>query len=394
MKIVDLSVYGVHPARSAGHLAILEPLRHMCGLGHEVEILSLGLRSFERRLPRRFEVQIERGLRETRLVSALGLIKAQLLGKTRFPPIHASREFDRRCRTEDRARIAAADLVIIESPWAHAFARATTEAPILWIAHNQEARLHEKVLREAGLLALAQEIEARCFQDSDLVLALHQEDAAGLRNSHGDREGPLEVLPLGCEIHPRTTRERRLSARARLGIPEGVRLALFAGSAHAPNVQAAERLEALAPEMAEIGWEILIAGSVRKSPKRMRGGSATGPLEDLSDCYEASDLAVNPVESGSGMNVKNLHALARGLPVLCSKVGARGFESGEERGLLEVETEDLCALLADLSSNPSRLESLGRAAHQTALDLYSWPAIVRARLATISAHLSPDTAAR
>lgn len=391
MKILDLSVYGVHPARSAGHLAILEPLRHMSELGHEIDILSLGLRSFERRLPRRFEVGIGPRLRETRLVSALGLIQAQLTGRKRFPPIEASEDFDRQCRAEDRAKLTDADLVILESPWAWSFARSATDAPVLWIAHNQEARLHEKVLGEASLLSRAQELEARCFRNSDLVLTLHDQDAAGLRESYGHRPGPLGVVPLGCHIHSRTTPEQHLSARAELGIPARARVVLFAGSAHAPNVQAATRLEALAPELAKRGWEVLIAGSVCRSPRSFEGGRVTGPLNDLTACYQASDLAANPVETGSGMNLKNLHAMARGLPVLCTPVGARGFESGEDRGLLEMPTDDLCAVLGELTAAPERLDKLCQAAHNYAQDRFSWPAIVQARLAFVHAHLSPGS---
>jgi glycosyltransferase involved in cell wall biosynthesis len=387
MRILDLSVYGVHPARSAGHLAILEPLRYLAQQGHEVEILSLGLRSFEKRFPRRFQVEIAPRLRETRLVSALSLLKAQLLGKTRFPPLTAAGAFAERSRPEDTALLARADLVILESPWAFAFARSATRAPILWIAHNQEARLHQEVLREAGLLERAREIEGECYREVDLVLTLHEADANGLREDYGNRKRPLEILPLGCDIHQKTDPARRLAARESLGLQADARVALFAGSAHAPNVRAADRLEALAPDLAEAGWEILIAGSVRSSPRTFVGGRVTGPLEDLTSCYEACDLAVNPVEEGSGMNVKNLHAMARGLPVLCSPVGARGFTSGEEAGLLEVDTGDLVTRLRELTARPESVEALSVAAHETARARYSWPAIVEARLAFVATHL-------
>ncbi len=394
MKIADLSVYGVHPARSAGHLAILEPLRHMARLGHSVEILSLGLRSFERRWPRRFRQEIAEGLQETRLVSARALLKAQLSRKTRFPPIEASRSFARLARPEDRSRLSQADLVIIESPWAYDFARSQTQAPILWIAHNQEVLLHRETLMREELLDRARETEGRCFRTADLVLALHDADAEGLQSSYGPRQGPLEVLPLGCEIRDPTDQDRRVAARQQLGLEPQDRVALFAGSAHEPNVRAAEHLEALGPDLVGSGWQILIAGSVCPSTRSFPGGKVTGPLESLEICYEAADLALNPVEAGSGMNVKNLHAMAWGLPVLCSPIGARGFQSGTEFGLLEVGIRDLVGRLRDLGQQQASLEALAAAAHRTARNTYSWSAIVDSRLAILARHLPVEPRSR
>lgn len=394
MRIADLSVYGVHPARSAGHLAILDPLRHMAERGHEIDILSLGLRSFEHRWPRRFQQEICKGLRETRLVSALALLRAKIQGKTRFPPIEAARSFAELARPQDLDLLSGAEIVILESPWAYGFARSATTAPVLWIAHNQEARLHEKALKQAGLLDRARQLEGLCFREADLVLTLHDGDAQGLRDQHGPRVGPLKSLPLGCEIHDRAERERRIEAKQALGIDPEARVALFAGSAHGPNVQAADKLQALGPEIAKAGWVLLIAGSVRSSAAQFVGGRATGPMQDLDPCYDAADLAINPVEQGSGMNLKNLHAMSRGLPVAASHIGARGFDIGEETGLLEVEIGDLTVFLEAIADDEDRLRTLSLAAHETARSSYSWSAIVDERLGFLARHLPREAGSR
>lgn len=50
----------------------------------------------------------------------------------------------------------------------------------------------------------------------------------------------------------------------------------------------------------------------------------------MKDIIAASDIAINPVISGSGINIKMIDYMAAGLPVVTTKIGARGFENGNE----------------------------------------------------------------
>jgi glycosyltransferase involved in cell wall biosynthesis len=53
---------------------------------------------------------------------------------------------------------------------------------------------------------------------------------------------------------------------------------------------------------------------------------ALGRVERLPPLLAAADVAVNPVESGSGSNVKLAEYLAAGVPVVTTPVGLRGYE--------------------------------------------------------------------
>jgi glycosyltransferase involved in cell wall biosynthesis len=56
-----------------------------------------------------------------------------------------------------------------------------------------------------------------------------------------------------------------------------------------------------------------------------------GYVSDLDDIYENTDLFICPLRFGSGMKVKVLHAMYRGLPFVTTSVGAESIDlkSGE-----------------------------------------------------------------
>jgi hypothetical protein len=99
-----------------------------------------------------------------------------------------------------------------------------------------------------------------------------------------------------------------------------------------------------------------------------------GFVDDLSVVYDQLDLVINPARAGSGLKIKNVEALGRGLPLVTTPEGASGLEELAGRGFLVAETaqqfaDHLQLLMADHSL---RLQ-LGEAAFEFAAE-----------------HLSPD----
>jgi hypothetical protein len=57
---------------------------------------------------------------------------------------------------------------------------------------------------------------------------------------------------------------------------------------------------------------------------------AMGRVARLQPLLAAADVAVNPVDTGSGSNVKLAEYLASGIPVVTTAVGLRGYEAFAE----------------------------------------------------------------
>lgn len=88
---------------------------------------------------------------------------------------------------------------------------------------------------------------------------------------------------------------------------------------------------------------LMIAGAVGKHlpPAVLQPGDdvqVLGFVENIADVYRMADIVVNPVRSGTGLNIKSIEALGYGKPLLTSSSGCRGIESGIGSAFLCAET--------------------------------------------------------
>lgn len=127
---------------------------------------------------------------------------------------------------------------------------------------------------------------------------------------------------------------------------------LFVGGfEHHPNIDAAVRL---VKEVMPVVWrdlgdvEVTIVGS--KPPAEVQALASSrvdvaGWVEDLEPLLEKARLMVAPLRFGAGLKGKITQALAAGLPVVTTPVGAEGLESRDDATLLVAE--DAEGLAAD-----------------------------------------------
>ncbi len=386
MKIAVLAPFGVFPARSAAHIAVLEPARHIAAMGHEVDLITTGLRSFEGLHLGSFQQETGEGLIEHRILSFFDLFARKLRGTGRLPPIHLSKLLERKATASVKKLLEQADAAIVESPWPFDFAKRHVQGPILLINHNLEADLHESALLLHGgakTLLQAQEIEGRAWQQADLRFVYHEGERKQFEEAYGSPKGPTMLSPPGVDIqtyHPASPQERS-EAREQLGIPQDVHVILFTGSSHHPNTEALAYIhQELHPLSSEQSF-FLVAGSVSsratKSPRLLE----TGPVLDMTPCFQAADCAINPMFSGSGMNQKVCQYLSSGLPVLCSPFGARGFETGETKGILCFEdSKEFLDHLFSIEESREKRRDLSQSARRYAEEKLSWESLSRERM--------------
>jgi glycosyltransferase involved in cell wall biosynthesis len=113
---------------------------------------------------------------------------------------------------------------------------------------------------------------------------------------------------------------------------------LFVGSAYQPNVQAAERLTQLAKLLPD--FYIDIVGSCcsylseQSSNVRLHGVVTNTRLDEL---FHKAAVFVNLTTAGSGTHLKVGRALAYGVPVVTTEIGARGYT---QDGIVVVRKDD------------------------------------------------------
>jgi glycosyltransferase involved in cell wall biosynthesis len=116
--------------------------------------------------------------------------------------------------------------------------------------------------------------------------------------------------------------------------------------------------------------------------------TVTGRVEQVRPYLDRARVAVAPLRSGGGSRLKILEALAAGLPVVATTIGAEGLEDLIGSGIVVADDPDhFAALMIGLLSDPSRAAEVGATGRAAVTERYSWSATL-APLAQVLAELS------
>ena len=113
----------------------------------------------------------------------------------------------------------------------------------------------------------------------------------------------------------------------------------------------------------------------------------TGFVEDLEPLFQVSRLFLAPLRFGSGIKVKVLNAMCRGLPTITTPVGAEGLAAQHMEHLSITDTaEDMARSILHLMENEAdwlRLESQSRALVR---EKYTWKKVLGYMVDQINTH--------
>ena len=110
-----------------------------------------------------------------------------------------------------------------------------------------------------------------------------------------------------------------------------------------------------------------VARVLRHTP----GVHLTGYVDDVSPYYERARALVVPLRSGGGMRVKILETLARGLPVISTRIGYEGIDAVPGVHLLAADTPaDFAAEVQRAFRDDALLSELARAGRALVLERY------------------------
>ena len=248
-------------------------------------------------------------------------------------------------------------------------------ARIVYSAHNVERDQHAGEAADAPLLRpwgpRVAALERRAVRASDLVIACTDADVARLAALYGDGTAAA-VVPNGFDDAllqgDRAALGQRM--RASLGIPADATVLVFVGGRARHNQEAVAFLEREVMPRMGAGTRLVVAGACAGElpPPQDSRVLRVGYVDDLRAVLAAADVAVNPVQYGSGSNLKMADYLAAGLPVVSTPIGARGFE----QHLGAVRVTDLDGLAGAVIETAATATS---PAHATDVRELSWSRI-------------------
>ncbi|MBN1591646.1 MAG: glycosyltransferase family 4 protein [Candidatus Coatesbacteria bacterium] len=259
---------------------------------------------------------------------------------------------------------------------------------VVYEAHNVETRLKSESLKGTSvgrkLLSETRRIEGAACAKSDVIWATSDEEVADLTKMFGIDSGKAWIVPNAVDTTSitMTSSEVRKQAKGRLGYGDRP-VALFIASWHPPNLDGLLFLkDNLSPALGN--WDIVVVGSVKDQylsvfnnlifPSNLK---VLGVVpEDVKNLWlSAADVALNPVTSGAGTSLKMFDYMAAGVPIITTRIGARGtgLIDGEHAFICELSRfqERICQLLGDASLS-SRLTASAR---DLAVERFDWSKI-------------------
>jgi GT2 family glycosyltransferase len=286
--------------------------------------------------------------------------------------------FDAIVLSKLRVALRLIDTVCALSPWSII----TIDFPDLEsVREERYARLTGDRKRVTKATELFQK-EIELSKKADLVLTITNVERNHLLES--DLQTPVMVIP---NIHEPV--KARLPFRKRRDI-------LFVGAfRHPPNLDAVRFLvDQIFPLIRERlrDAQLIIAGS--DMPQLVRNTSAArvrtlGYVEDLSPLLNSCRVFVAPLRYGAGLKGKVGMAMAAGLPVVATPIGAEGINTNEGRLMLVAEdVKEFADHVTKLYSNEKLWQAVSRHERRYAEENYS-PTAVRRLLRDALEHARP-----
>jgi glycosyltransferase involved in cell wall biosynthesis len=106
------------------------------------------------------------------------------------------------------------------------------------------------------------------------------------------------------------------------------------------------------------------------------GIEVTGTVDDVRPYYRQAIAAIVPLNVGGGSRLKILEAMAAGVPVISTPLGAEGLEVSDNKNILIADTnEGMVEAIINLVEGPAKRKQLSDAGRVFVSDRYDWSTI-------------------
>jgi len=279
---------------------------------------------------------------------------------------------------------AQSDLVVFCHPFLYPVY--TQQTPVIYESQNVEYELKKNMLPKnklsQQLIDELRKVETGLCREAVYVVATAAEDCRRFQTDAGISAEKCTVVRNGVDLEgiPCITAAQRKSNKERIGIPAGTPLLCFLGSWHGPNLEAIRMISEMAEQTPD--WLYFIIGSAGTGYQQAYGHQYPIPpnlklfgaldLAVKNDLMACCDIALNPVLTGSGTNLKLVEYLASGLPVVTTKFGCRGYEDIDNAVYFAETVEQFKIQIQKLLESPENNDFVP---HKT-ISHYDWKEIM------------------
>lgn len=267
------------------------------------------------------------------------------------------------------------DVVILEHPYLVDCLEGLEGKPVIYESLNFEYILKKNLLEGhpmgQHLIAEAKRMEYTALQKAAQVVCCSADEVPGLQEFAKPSTPDFAVVRNGVKFSEKKYDYSVL--KKNLG---GKPIAVFVGSGHSPNVDAAAFIiRGVAREVPECLF--LIIGSVCdafQTEALAENVVLMGRLEERHKEYllYAADIALNPVDQGAGSNLKLAEYFAYGLPSVTTSFGARGYDIEDGKHAIICERPFFAEQIRRLIRQPDACSEMVENAYAYAKEELSW----------------------
>lgn len=383
MKILFVTHFFPYPPNCGGRIGYLNPIRYL-SRRHQVILVSFGSESDRAYIP-----EMKKYCAGVHLLPVPNWrLQARLVrGLIADPPGSAAKFFDPRFGRLIRRCIHhyGIDLAELQHLNTAAYLPFAARVPVVLREHNVEYKVWERhaeharsALERLYVRSCAPRVrayEARMAERFSRCITVSRADEAHLRAAAPAAR--IETIPSGVD-------SEYFFPVAEPEIPYSMVITgSFAWPPKQHNLRVLihnvfPRIRALVPEASLTVVGAGVPHELRRLGETIPGVSFTGEVPDVRDYVRRASLVLNYVESGGGIALKVLEAMAMRKPVLSNPLGVEGIELTPG---LDVSVRDGPAAFAEgvalLLRDPAQRASLANQGYETVRRNYSCAALTR-----------------
>lgn len=280
------------------------------------------------------------------------------------------------------------DIIICSHPWSGMCVEKNDSELFIYDAHNCEYNLMKQLVGESFLGKIisrrVRNIEEQVCEKSDIILVCSEEDKKIFKKFYGINDNKFKVVSNGTIIGDSFSGQNKKYAKRLLQLNQKP-MVLFIGSYYKPNVEAATFIvEELADKLKDLNF--VIGGSVKNhfNKRKLSSNVKLFPEvgyrcdeEEVKLLLKASDVAVNPIISGSGTSIKLLDYLSSGIPTVTTLIGKRGYSFENKEEVYVVALDNFPKAIREILENRKLYNKLSKLGRKAVANNYNWKKISR-----------------
>ena len=238
---------------------------------------------------------------------------------------------------------------------------------------------------------LIKRTEQKAFASADHILFKTEADKAVAIQLFNIPPGKCVIVPYGIQEtkQPAIDTDLKEQLRKKYNLAPGEKMLLFAASLdYEPNAKAlATILSDIVPllQKKEFRFRLIICGSLPPNNitalNALPNVTAAGFVPSLQHIMQAADVFINPVVSGSGIQTKNIEAIASGCNVVTTGYGATGLPGYLHNEKVFISTDNDWDLF---TNNIIIASTLKQNTPQQFYEEYNWQNIIARLLSAIA----------